>query len=385
MVSLQGKLASKMPFINDSIFAVVSELALKEKALNLSQGFPDFDVPPKLIELVHKYMKEGKNQYAPMAGYPKLKEKISAKINKLYGAQYNPDNEITITAGATQAIYTAITSVIKEGDEVIIFEPAYDSYVPSVLLNKGVLKYVKLAPPDYRINWDEIKKLISFNTKMIIINNPHNPTATILSHEDMKELEKIVANRDIIILSDEVYEHMVFDGHLHNSLCRYPKLVERSFVIFSFGKTYHATGWKMGYVLAPENLTKEFRKVFQYLMFAASTPLQYAYCDILENEKHYLKLGEFIQKKRDFFVEGIKNSRFKIIPASGSYFQCLSYENISDINDFEFVKTLIKKHKIAAIPLSVFYHDKTDHQIIRFCIAKSEETLKKAIEILCRI
>lgn len=385
MVNLQGKLSSKMPYITDSIFAVVSELAVKEKALNLSQGFPEFEVPKRLIELVYKYMKEGRNQYAPMPGYLKLKEKIASKIKKLYGADYNPAAEITITAGATQGIYTAITSVIKEGDEVIVFEPAYDSYVPSILFSKGIPKYVKLNPPDYRINWEEVKKVVTFNTKMIIINSPHNPTATVLSHEDMKELEKIVTGRDIIVLSDEVYEHMIFDELEHHSLCRYPALAERSFVVFSFGKTYHTTGWKMGYVLAPENLTKEFRKVFQYLMFTVSTPLQYAYCDMLDDHNHYLLLGDFFQKKRDIFKEGLKDSRFGLIPSSGSYFQCLSYENISELNDVEFNKLLIKKHKIASIPLSVFYHDKTDHKILRFCFAKSDETLLKAAEILCSI
>lgn len=385
MVTLKGNLASKMPYITDSIFTVISGIANKEKALNLSQGFPDFNVAPKLVELVHKYMKEGKNQYAPMPGYIKLKEKISAKIEKLYGAAYNPDTEITITAGATQGIYTAITSILKEGDETILFEPAYDSYVPSILFNKGVPKHIRLSPPDYRINWDEVKKMITFNTKLIIINSPHNPTATILSHQDMLELEKIVKGRDIIVLSDEVYEHITFDGLSHNSLCRYPGLADRSFVIFSFGKTYHTTGWKMGYVLAPENLTKEFRKVFQYLMFTASTPLQYAYCDMMNDEKYYLSLGDFYQKKRDVFTEGLKKSKFKMIPSAGSYFQCLNYEDISDMNDFNFAIHLINKFKIASIPLSVFYHDKTDYKILRFCFAKSEETLNKAAEILCKI
>ena len=382
---MQGKLSSKMPYISDSIFSVVSELANKEKALNLSQGFPEFDVPARLVELVYKYMREGRNQYAPMPGYIKLKEKIAAKVKTLYGADYNPASEITITAGATQAIYTAITAIVKEGDEVILFEPAYDSYVPSILFNKGIPKYVSLNPPDYRINWEEVKKKITFNTKMIIINSPHNPTATILSYEDMKELEKIVDGRDIVVLSDEVYEHMIFDKHKHESLCRFPGLAERSFVVYSFGKTYHTTGWKMGYILAPESLTKEFRKVFQFLMFTTSTPMQYAFCDMMDDPNHYLSLGGFLQQKRDIFLEGIKNSRFSIIPSSGSYFQCLGFEKISELDDVAFNNQLIKKNKIASIPLSVFYHDKKDHKILRFCFAKSEETLIKASEILCSI
>jgi methionine transaminase len=385
MINFQGSLSSKLPGINDSIFAVMSKLAHQENAVNLSQGFPEFDVPKPLIELVTKYMKQGMNQYAPMPGYLPLKEKIALKIEKLYGTQYDADKEITITAGATQAIYTAITSVVKEGDEVLIFEPAYDSYVPSIVLNKGIPKYIKLTYPDYKIDWNQVKKSISYNTKMIIINSPHNPTATILKAEDMKELERIVENRSIVVLSDEVYEHITFDGEPHQSICRYPNLLDKTFVIFSFGKTYHSTGWKLGYVLAPEKLMKEFRKIFQFLMFTANTPLQYAYSDFMDNEKHYLGLNEFYQDKRDKFLGFIKGSKFKIIPSAGTYFQCLSYENISDENDIDFARKLTKKHKIASIPLSVFYHDKTDNKVLRFCFAKSEETLQKAGEILCRI
>jgi methionine transaminase len=385
MITYQGAISSKLPGITDSIFAVMSKLAQQENALNLSQGFPDFEVPPKLIDLVQKYMKKGYNQYAPMPGYLPLKEKISHKIENLYGASYDPDKEITITAGATQGIYTTITSIIREGDEVIIFEPAYDSYAPSVMLNKGIPKYIKLRYPGYKIDWDQVKKSVSYNTKMIIINSPHNPSASVLSPEDMKELEKIVASRNIIVLSDEVYEHITFDGMKHQSICRYPGLAEKSFAVFSFGKTYHTTGWKMGYVVAPEKLMKEFRKVFQFLMFTTLTPLQYAYCDFLDDEKHYLALNGFYQKKRDVFVDGVKNSKFKIVPSQGTYFQCLNYEDISDEGDVDFARKLTKKHKVASIPLSVFYHDKTDNKILRFCFAKEEETLKKATEILCRI
>ncbi|MBC8343899.1 MAG: aminotransferase class I/II-fold pyridoxal phosphate-dependent enzyme [Bacteroidetes bacterium] len=385
MVKLQGNLSSKLHGISESIFATMSRLANEENAINLSQGFPDFNCSKELIALVNKYMKEGYNQYAPMPGYIRLKERISEKVERLYGANYHPDKEVIITAGATQAIYTAITAIVKEHDEVIIFEPSYDSYVPSVLLSGGVPKYVTLNAPDYKINWDEVKRLISFKTKMIILNSPHNPTGSVLTDQDMKELEKIVANRDIIILSDEVYEHIIFDGIAHQSISKYPSLLDKSFVISSFGKTYHTTGWKMGYVLAHENLMKEFKKVFQFLMFAAITPIQYAYADYMSNEDHYLKLNDFYQKKRDLFVKGLTDSRFEIIPCHGTYFQCLSYKGIAKADDVEFAKTITREHKVASVPISVFYHDKIDHKVLRFCFAKSADTIKKATEILCKI
>ena len=385
MVKLQGNLSSKLHGISESIFATMSRLANEENAINLSQGFPDFNCPKELIALVNKYMKEGHNQYAPMPGYIGLKERIVEKVENLYGAKYDADKEVIITAGATQAIYTAITAIIKEKDEVIIFEPAYDSYVPSILLSKGVPKYVTLNAPDYKINWDEVKRLISFKTKMIILNTPHNPTGSVLNDQDMKELEKLVANRDIIILSDEVYEHIIFDGMKHESISKYPSLIDKSFVISSFGKTYHTTGWKMGYVLAPENLMKEFKKVFQFLMFAAITPIQYAYADFMSNESHYLELNDFYQKKRDLFVKGLEGSRFEIIPCHGTYFQCLSYKGISEEADVDYAKTLTINSKVASVPISVFYHDKIDHKVLRFCFAKSADTIKKATDILCKI
>jgi len=385
MVKLQGNLSSKLHGISESIFATMSRLANEENAINLSQGFPDFNCPKELIALVNKYMKEGHNQYAPMPGYIGLKERIVEKVENLYGAKYDADKEVIITAGATQAIYTAITAIIKEKDEVIIFEPAYDSYVPSILLSKGVPKYVTLNAPDYKINWDDVKRLISFKTKMIILNTPHNPTGSVLNDQDMKELEKLVANRDIIILSDEVYEHIIFDGMKHESISKYPSLIDKSFVISSFGKTYHTTGWKMGYVLAPENLMKEFKKVFQFLMFAAITPIQYAYADFMSNESHYLELNDFYQKKRDLFVKGLEGSRFEIIPCHGTYFQCLSYKGISEEADVDYAKTLTINSKVASVPISVFYHDKIDHKVLRFCFAKSADTIKKATDILCKI
>ncbi|MEX0968172.1 MAG: methionine aminotransferase [Bacteroidia bacterium] len=376
---------TKLPGIGTSIFAVMSGLANECGAINLSQGFPDFECPPHLVELVAKYLREGKNQYAPMPGLPALKEEIALKTQKLYGTSYDPDKEITITSGATEAIYAAITSVVKEDDEVLIFEPAYDSYVPSILLNRGKPRYVRLEPPHYKINWEEVKKEISYRTRAIILNSPHNPTGTVLSSEDIKQLEKLVSGTDIIIISDEVYEHIIFDKIAHHSICRYPSLAGRSFVIFSFGKTYHNTGWKMGYVLAPSGLMTEFRKVFQYLQYSSCTPFQYAFADFMKDEAHYLSLPDFYQNKRDLFAQAVEASRFQLVPCHGTYFQCLDYSAISDEPDRQFAEHLTREFKIASIPISVFYHEKIDNQILRFCFAKSEETLKKAGELLCKI
>ena len=375
-------LASKLPGIEQSIFSIMTALAQKHDAINLAQGFPDFNCRPDLIAAFTKYMQEGKNQYAPMPGILPLREKIARKTQKLYGANYDPEKEITITAGATQAIYTIISTIIKEKDEVIIFEPAYDSYIPSILINKGAPKYVQLEPPFYKINWDQVKKLVTSKTRMIILNTPHNPSGTVLTKEDMTQLEKIVTNRDIIILSDEVYEHIVFDGIKHESICRYPELAKRSFIVSSFGKTYHTTGWKLGYVLAPRDLTEEFRRVYSYAMFSALTPAQYAYADILDDEEHYLGLGEFYQKKRDIFLESIEGSKFIPIHCHGAYFQCLDYSAISKEGDRKLAEKLTKDIGVASIPTSVFYHDKLDYKVLRFCFAKSEETLRKAGEKL---
>ena len=378
-------IASKLPGIEQSIFSVMTALATQHNAINLAQGFPDFNCPPRLIELVNKYMLEGKNQYAPMPGILPLREKIAEKANRLYGASYDPINEITITAGGTQAIYTAISAVVKEKDEVIIFEPGYDSYLPSILINKGAPKYVQLSPPFYKIDWDQVKKMVNYRTRMIIINTPHNPSGMVFTADDMKQLQKIVDKTDIIVLADEVYEHIIFDGHKHQSVCKYPDLASRSFIVFSFGKTYHTTGWKMGYVLAPKEMTEEFRKVYQYEMFSAATPLQYAYHDMMDDAEHYMQLGDYYQQKRDMFMEAIKGSRFKPIPCEGTYFQCLDYSGISKEGDRKMAEILTKQYGVASIPTSVFYHDKIDHKILRFCFAKSEETLKEAGEKLSKI
>jgi len=385
MNNFNGNIISKLPGVETSIFAVMSSMAIQHKAINLAQGFPDFPISKTLIASINKKMLEGYNQYAPMPGIPELRKEIAAKTAKTFGFEYNADSEVTVTAGATQAIFTAISAFIREEDEVIIFEPAYDSYSPSIRLNGGVVKYVQLKLPNYHIDWQEVVKKITHRTKMIIINSPHNPTGSLLTNQDMLDLQKITKDTNIIILSDEVYEHIIFDDHKHQSVCAFPELATRSIVIGSFGKTFHATGWKMGFALAPENLMFEFRKVHQFNVFAVNTPIQYALADYLKNPENYLHLGEFYQEKRDFFVDKLNNSRFKIIPSYGTYFQSLDYSAISEEKEMDFAKRLITEFGVASIPVSAFYHKKHDNKILRFCFAKSEETLKKAAKILCKI
>lgn len=385
MPQYPSQIVSKLPKVGTTIFTVMSQLANEHKAINLSQGFPDFECSEELVKLVNQYMKKGMNQYAPMQGVMQLREAISAKMEALYGISYHPANEINITSGATQAIYSAITAVIREGDEVIVFEPAYDCYVPAIELNGGVPVYIQLKAPEYRIDWNEVKKRITRRTKMIIINSPHNPTGAVMSEADMKQLEKLTNNSEIIILSDEVYEHVIFDGAQHQSVCRYPKLAERSFVVYSYGKSYHVTGWKMGYVLAPENLMVEFRKNHQFLVFTSNTPIQYALADFMKQEQQYLEIPAFYQKKRDFFLEQIKGSKFTCIPSPGSYFQLLDYSAISKAKDTDFAIQLTKEHGVASVPTSVFYHKPVDNKLLRFCFAKKEETLEKAAERLRKI
>lgn len=385
MPKYPSQIVSKLPKVGTTIFTVMSQLANEHKAINLSQGFPDFECSEELVKLVNHYMKKGMNQYAPMQGVMQLREAISAKMEALYGISYHPANEINITSGATQAIYSAITAVIREGDEVIVFEPAYDCYVPAIELNGGVPIYIQLKAPDYRIDWNEVKKRITRRTKMIIINSPHNPTGAVMSESDMKQLEKLTNNSEIIILSDEVYEHVIFDGAQHQSVCRYPKLAERSFVVYSYGKSYHVTGWKMGYVLAPENLMVEFRKNHQFLVFTSNTPIQYALADFMKQEQQYLDLPAFYQQKRDFFLEHIKGSKFTWTPSPGSYFQLLDYSSISKASDTDFAIQLTKENGVASVPTSVFYHKPVDNKLLRFCFAKKEETLEKAAERLRKI
>jgi methionine aminotransferase len=385
MSYLQDALSSKLPNTGTSVFAVMTQLANRYNAINLSQGFPDFAISEELINLVAKHMRNGNNQYAPMPGLLLLRERIAYKTNVLYGAVYNPETEITITAGATQALFTAITALIRESDEVIVFEPAYDSYVPAIKLAGGTPVLVKLKAPNYNINWEEVKKLVNGRTKMIIINSPHNPTGSILSANDLKTLENLTRDTGIIILSDEVYEHLVFDNKAHESVCKYPGLAERSLVTCSFGKTFHATGWKTGYCIGPEYLMKEFRKVHQFVVFCTNTPVQMAIADFLENPSNYTNLNLFFEQKRDFFLDALKASRFEFIPAGGTYFQLLDYSKISDEEEMAFAQRLTREHKIASVPVSPFYSRPVNNNMLRFCFAKSDETLEKAANILCKI
>jgi methionine transaminase len=385
MNTFNGSSITKLPKTGTSIFAVMSGLANEAGAINLSQGFPNFPVSEKLIELVHSYMIKGMNQYAPMQGVLPLREAIAAKIQDTYGITYDPVKEINITAGATQAIYTVIAALIRPGDEVIVIEPAYDSYAPSVELNGGIVRYSSLLVPGYAVNWAEIRNLISSRTRLIIINSPHNPTGAVLSASDLEELDKITKGTDIVVMSDEVYEHLIYDGLRHESICWYPALASRSFVIGSFGKTFHATGWKTGFVIAPENLMIEFRKAHQFIVFAGNTPMQYAMADYLQDKENYIHLPGFYQQKRDYFVNLIKESRFTIIPSFGTYFQLLDYSRISEENEMEFAIRLTREFGVASVPVSPFYHEKEDHRVLRFCFAKTEETLEKAAAILCKI
>jgi len=382
MPNFSGTISSKLPRVGTTIFSTMSKLAMEHNAINLSQGFPDFECPQALVTAVNTAMKEGHNQYAPMPGVMRLREMIAEKTEELYGAKYNPETEITVTAGATQAIYTAIAATIREGDEVIIFEPAYDCYEPAIELNGGKTIYLQLQAPDYTINWNEVKKRVNHHTRMIIINSPHNPCGSILTAEDMKTLEKITKNTEIIILADEVYEHIIFDGHRHESMAKYPNLASRSFIISSFGKTFHTTGWKVGYCLAPKELMTEFRKVHQFNVFCVNTPMQYGIAEFLKNKSHYNDLGPFYQAKRDTFNKLLEGSRFSFVASPGTYFQLLSYERITKEKDADYAIRLIIENGLASIPISVFYHKPIFDNMLRFCFAKRDETLEKAAAIL---
>ena len=385
MPTYPGALVSKLPQVGTTIFTVMSRLAAEHNAINLSQGFPDFDCALELQDLVTKAMKAGLNQYPPMAGIPQLREAIAEKVRTLYGASYDPEHEITVTPGATYGLFTAIATLIRPGDEVIVFEPAYDSYVPSIEVQGGKTIYLGLKFPDYHIDWNEVRQAITPKTRMIIINTPNNPTASVFSAADMRELETITRGTDIVILSDEVYEHLVFDGAQHQSVARFPGLAERSFVVSSFGKTYHVTGWKMGYCLAPKALMNEFRKVHQFNVFTCNTPVQYALAEFMQHQEHYLGLAAFYQRKRDYFRDRLRESRFTLLPSSGTYFQSVRYDDITDEKDADFAMRLTREHGIAAIPLSAFYHAPPGHKVLRFCFAKTEQTLFKGTEILRRI
>jgi methionine aminotransferase len=376
---------TKLPEWGTSIFTIMSRMAVEHNAINLAQGFPDFNCDQELLELVSYFQNKGFNHYAPMQGVPNLRKAISEKIEKIYGKHYDFDKEITVTAGATQALYTAITSVVKQGDEVILFEPAYDSYVPDILSNGGIPVYIPLNPNNYSYDWDIIHNKISDKTKAIILNSPHNPTGSLISKNDIEQLEKLTRETDILIVSDEVYEHITFDGEKHISLASSNELSKRTFVISSFGKTYHTTGWKMGYCAAPENLTKEFRKMHQFIVFSTNTPIQYAYAEFMKHEDRYLSLGKFYQQKRDVFINEIKSSKFKLKPCKGTYFQLLDYSAISNKTDLEFSEYLTKEIGVAVIPLSPFYESKESQSLIRICFAKTDEVLKEAADKLKKL
>lgn len=376
---------SKLPQTGTSIFSIMTQMANEYGAINLSQGFPGFDVSPELTELVNFYMKKGLNQYAPMPGVPQLRKKIADKINAAHGIDVDTNHNITITAGATQGIYTCITAIVHPGDEVIYFEPAYDSYKPGILLNGGVPVTVSLSAPDFTIPWEEVRNKITERTKLIIINTPHNPSGSIIDSHDLEELTQIANEHDLFVLSDEVYEHIVFDNKEHFSVLRSPGLKDRHMAVFSFGKTFHATGWKVGYVVAPQQLMNEIIRLHQYMLFSVNTPIQYALAEYLENEENYLGLPDFYQEKRDYFLNLMKSSRLKALDCSGTYFQTFSYGHISDEGDMEMAAKLTKEHGVASIPISAFYENGHNDHLLRFCFAKEKEELKQAAEILCKI
>ena len=363
----------------------MSSLALEHNAINLGQGFPDFPMSEELIAAVTDAMKKGHNQYTHMNGYIPLREMIAEKVAHLYKTNIDPEKEITITPGGTYALYTALTTILQPGDEVIVFEPAYDSYIPAIELNGAKAITVELIFPGYSIDWHEVKNKISNHTRAIIINSPHNPTGAVLSKNDIKELIALTQNTNIIIISDEVYEHIIFDELEHESVLKYPELLERSFVCFSFGKVYHCTGWKLGYCIAPDYLMQEFRKLHQFNAFTCDTPKQVALSTFLKKKEQYLELGSFLQKKRDYFKELMSNTRFTALPSHGSYFQSYSYSNISDQHEKEFAVWLTKEHGVATIPLSAFYKQEVNNSVLRFCFAKKEETLNAAIDRLVRL
>ena len=376
---------SKLPNVGTTIFTVMSGLANEHKAINLGQGFPDYPMNEELMNKVTEVMQKGFNQYVPMQGYMPLRESLSEKIEYLYNTKTNPDTQITITPGATYAIYTALTTVLQPGDEVIIFEPGYDSYIPNVEINGAVPVLIDLKFPEYKIDWEEVKKKITLKTRVIMLNSPHNPTGAVLADEDIMHLREIVKDSNIIIVSDEVYEHLIFDDIPHQSILRYPDLLERSFVCFSFGKTYNCTGWKLGYAISSPELMSEFRKVHQYNCFCCHTPSQVALAEFLKSKDAYLSLSSFMQEKRDYFLKLMQDTKFTMLESSGSYFICAKYDRISDEGDKDFATRITKEYGVATIPVSVFYKAGTDNKVIRFCFSKKKETLESAVERLVKI
>ena len=376
---------SKLPNVGTTIFTVMSSLAAQHNAINLGQGFPDYEMNETLISLVNSAMKKGFNQYVHMNGYMPLRETLAEKAQFLYNTSINPENQITVTPGGTYALYTALTTILRPGDEVIVFEPAYDSYIPAIELNGAKPVTIPLMFPDYKIDWEVVRTKISEKTKAIMINSPHNPTGSILSKEDMIQLQNIVTGTNIFIISDEVYEHLIFDGKKHESILNYPDLLKRSFVCFSFGKVYHCTGWKLGYCIASEQLMNEFRKIHQFNCFTCDTPKQVAISEFLQYKDQYLQLGNFLQQKRDYLQNLMKQTRFKALPSYGSYFQLYSYNEIDDTTEKEFAINLTKEFGVATIPVSAFYRVEKNNQVLRFCFSKKEETLDAAVERLRKL
>ena len=380
------ELQTKLPGVGTTIFTVMSQLALDHDAVNLSQGFPDFDGPRELLDGVSHYLHHGHNQYAPMAGVPSLRQALASKVRNLYGAQVDPDTEITITSGATEALFCAVSAVVSPGDEVIVFDPAYDSYDPAVTLNGGKTIHLPLMAPDFRIDWDRVEDALGERTRAIILNSPHNPTGSVLHESDIVALSALVSRHELFLIADEVYEHIIFDGVDHQSLLRYEDLLTRSFVISSFGKTYHATGWKIGYCMAPKALSAEFRRIHQFVTFCSNTPVQLALADFLTaHPEHHLSLPAFYEDKRDLFCRLVAPSRFHFTPSSGTYFQLLDYSEISNLDDVTLARELTVNEGLASIPVSVFYQDPPAQKVLRFCFCKDDATLERGAEILCRL
>ncbi len=379
-------ITSKQPKIGTTIFTVMSQLAAETGALNLSQGFPNYNCSPKLIELVNHHMKMGHNHYAPMAGIMPLREILAQKTADLYNLLYNPFDEITILSGCSEALYATMVALLHQGDEVIIFDPSYDCYAPIVELNGGKPVFVRLSPDNnFEINWQEVKSKITDNTKAIMLNTPHNPTGKCLTINDLNQLSSLVKDTNIFVVADEVYEHIIFDGRKHLSPAMHPDLTERTIICGSFGKTFHTTGWKLGYTLAPKKITTEIRKAHQWITFACPTPMQYAYADFMKDPDNYLSVTQFYQEKRDKFINWIKPSRFTLTPAEGSFFQMVSYKAITDESDYDLAVRWTKEIGVASIPISVFYSEKIDDKILRFCFAKDDDMLEKAAERLCKL
>ena len=379
-------LINKLPGTGTTIFTIMSKLAQQHQAINLSQGFPDFDGPAALRERVSWHMAHGHNQYAPLAGVPELREQIARKVLEIYDCKIDPDREITVTPGATEAIYCAITAVVHPGDEVIVFDPCYDTYEPGVTLNGGVTRHIALKQPDFAIDWQQVRDTINNKTRLIIINTPHNPSGSLWQESDIEHLREAIAGKNIHLISDEVYEHISFDGQPHLSLLRYPDLAARTFVCSSFGKTYHATGWRVGYCIAPHVLMDEFLRIHQFINFSTNTPMQYGLADFMRHHpEHHQQLANFYQQKRDLFCNLMAGSDFRIKPSAGTFFQLADYSAMSDEADTEFAKRLTSEFKVAAIPVSVFYQDPPDQRLIRFCFAKDDTTLKQAAERLSGI